>query len=514
MDRTNKIKIKPVEEIDEQLFLLYKLENLYEEMNQFHPESGEIEKFKKKIQRFLDYIGNKDFDPKITALYYDLSKAADLYVGLIVKIGEISGEAQSLAEKETDTTPNFTGHPLLDMGAYLIEEIWQSSQNAQTANEAARKNLEKALEEFNNKYQEIEMRAQNIALELTEKRGWQAGEAGLDISSKQREEIGELFEKKDFHTIARIYKNIKKRRPRDPFVVVRYHTLLSLDAETVSSEDLMTAAQENEAAVFFIPPSTIYGEDCALCFYAAGWLALQAADKEAEGKQWGAFKNSAADYALRLFAAREEFVPFDTDANGEIRYFQAVASALNGQFNEAYSLTQQIKELYKDNPNFAEFMAYLSSNLEKNDDAFYWFKRCVSEMNLAKDAETINKLRTEPNLNALCQAKPEDFKKLLTLNSRIEVKHGFIWDKVVLTNKSSFPITNVRLRGNFIATKNQEKVKVSLDAERIEPGEDYGWGFALSIPGDNYDREKSSVVMNCDQGKNYFFNKKENKEIS
>ena len=73
------------------------------------------------------------------------------------------------------------------------------------------------------------------------------------------------------------------------------------------------------------------------------------------------------------------------------------------------------------------------------------------------------------------------------------IDYGMLSDDIVIKNKSSFDLTNVRIVVEFPSTG----VTKTRDIKVISSGEKYSWGKAVSVPRGS----KGTAFLTCDQTK-------------
>ena len=145
---TGAIEVKAAPEVDERLYLLRKLEMIYESWPkpESHPDLAAFEaafgKLRETAQRYYDHVSNKGLDARLTSLYEDLVSAVDTYEACYKHLLKVRGEAQTMAQKDTDISYIDTGRPDIDFAICYLRNRWAGHKNEQAAEEFAQTEMQ------------------------------------------------------------------------------------------------------------------------------------------------------------------------------------------------------------------------------------------------------------------------------------------------------------------------------------------------------------------------------------
>lgn len=508
-------EIVPAAEVDERLFLLRRLERFYEyqlgdfsDLDALETSFGE---FRKRVHRYHDYVKDRDLDPRLTSLYAELNSAAESCEAFVATVRKILKEAETSMEGDSSASDLIpaVGDSWLGLAAGVGVSMWKSYKSAKSVGAAAQHAIQEAAREPEKKFSEALAHAQNAAILLSEKYGWRRGEAGFDLPPEQEERLAKLGEEGDFKGMLSLLDMIHRRRPRDPFAAVTRHLIaarVQILSDDCKASELVALAEGCVAAASLVPAGYMYDEDRGYCLFCGAFILTQGAFKECDNEAWGATGSRLPAQAVALWEARDLYVPFDPDTSGEGRQYRAAALAMNGDFEKALGVAAEVEELRKEDLLYAYLMAGLMNHLGRTDESFTWFEHAVRKLGY-NDFKEVEK---DENLRAMRKANRDKYDALAEVKIALKISFGFFNDDIVITNKSAFPITNVKLKGEVVAASGGPPAKresFDLSAEQLaawtpnmsDLSDTHTWSNVISVPGSRIDTKKTKLTFSCDQ---------------
>jgi hypothetical protein len=500
--------------VDERLFLMRLLEELYSEWPTNVSNATELEKklgeLKHRANRHYEDIQQKGLDDSLASLYQDFTTAVDAYVAYLAEVGRIESGAVRRSEKESaesgfsaGTVGAEAGYEMYDNGAsgfasvataavvafgkYLWDDYNKSKERDVDKEQAVRT----AYEQFNNTLSTYIGRCQSAALSLSEKYSWTRGEAGFDESPDQAVAARNAADNKDITGLSQIAKAALMRRPNDPFAIAR-EALVSSLYEPQSPQQMISFSNRCVAAASLVPTGGIYDEYRAWFLYLAGDIANRASTKEIGDRSWVAAGNRTAAHAVGLWNECLKFAP--NDPAGEYGELRAWALMQSGHLNEALRQARLVEPLRRNTLRFAYNFARLLSCTGEHDASFAYFEHAVR--NLGYNA--ILQAKRDPDLRAMRSAHKREFDNLTAVRWGWRINYG-AWgfnDDILITNNSAFALTNVTFDGKF--TSSGGSWTPHLTPSRLEPGETYEGKRLISVPGNNIDAS-STGSLTADQ---------------
>ncbi len=504
--------VAPVANIDERLFLVRLLEELYSEWPTNVSQPQEIQKslgeLRHRANRHYQDIKDRKLDGTIESLYSDYVSAIDVYVGFLASIGKIQSDAVARSEKESAESEFKAGYAGGTVGAQmsdngssgfdsvlggaavsLISYLWDDYNMGKARDADKQRALESAAKDIQNKLSNYIAISQNAAIKLEKQYVWGKGEAGFDESSQQAERRQSLTKANDIAGLLQIAEMESKIRPRDPFIRYRKAYYASCDNRSKPSEMLSAAKQCVEAASL-VPEGRIYDEYRGWFLYAAGDIANRASSKEIGDRSWATANNSTAAYAVRLWDECLKFTP--NDSTGEFGERRAWALMQSGHLKEALEQARSVEKLRQNTRRYSYNLACLLSALDAPEEAYKWFNHAVRDLGY----NSIVAAKKDPDLEKMRRSKKNEFDALVAVNCTWSVDYGFMNDDLLLQNNSAFPITHVVLTARITPNRSEAP---KLKADLIKPGEVFRWPNSLSVPGSKID-STSTVSISSDQG--------------
>jgi hypothetical protein len=510
------VEVVVAAEVDERLFLLRRLERLYQDwpsdFSDLDALENAIAELRGRVHRYCEYVKDKDLEPRLTSLYADVDGAVESYGAFVAEVKKILKDAQTRADGGSSgssiAASALSGGGWESIAIGVGMSLWESYKDAKAVSEATQQAVQAAARDLDKKFTDALSRAQNAAIQLSEKYGWRRGEAGFDLPREQEERLDNLIKAEDFKGALTLLDAIHRRRARDPFAAVARHVVAGQVKFPVKGGDPSELAELAEGCVTaasLVPAGYMYDEDRAYCLYYAAFVATLAALKEYDEKVWGVPGSGLAARAVALWESRDFYVPFDPDVSGEGRQYRALALGLSGEFERALAVGSEIEGLRRDDLLYALTMACVTNHLGRTDDSFKWFEHAVRNIgfNEFKDIEK------DENLRAMIRANREKYNALTEVKIGMKINFGFFDDDIVVTNKSAFPLTNVKLSGSVVAAGGDaaKRESVALHADRLgaatpdmsDLSDTHTWVDVISVPGSRIDIEKTLFYFSCDQ---------------
>ena len=464
------IEINVATNADERLFLMNLLGHLYSELpaDVSNPQTVQttLGELRYEANRHYEDIKQKNLDDRLTSLYSDFLSAVDDYNALLVNYGKIESDAVARTEKESaesgfsagfngaesyaDARDNGnSGSDALVQGAAvgIVEYLWDDYNKGKERDADKQQELQEANQEFRNKFSTYIARAQNAALDLSQKYSWEKGEAGFDDS--------------------------QMNRPRDPFVLSQQaYDYSSTNQITVT--DMIACANQCLNAACLVPSGDIYDEYRANFLWAAGDIASRASSKEIGNQSWGTAYNQTAASAVQVWKA---CLKFTSDPTGECREQMAWALMASGDLKEALNQANSIASLRQNSASFSYNMACLESDLGDTDTAFKWFDYTVRTLGY----NNITQAKIDPDLEAMRTEQKSRFDELVAVNWTCGIGFGIFNDDVIVTNNSAFTLSHVVFNGTVTSSGSPQQIP-ELKVDQIAPGNFYKWVNAISVP--------------------------------
>ena len=244
-----------------------------------------------------------------------------------------------------------------------------------------------------------------------------------------------------------------------------------------------------------MPKRAIYDKSRYLALRNAAFCADRAAVEEIGSHSRATARNPAAAYEVRLLDACLMY--HSSDIDGEIGSDRAWALMMSGNLNEALKQASAVATLQKNDLRFVYNYSRLLSSTGDTKHAFDWFSYAVKDLGFI----CIELAKSDPDLEAMRNAYPIDFKYLTTPRVSATVDWGVIGnDEVIIKNESSFPLHNATLNLN-INTKGKAVSKNKYSCSNIPIGGSVKCSNASSASGNIY-LEGSYIEILSDQNTN------------
>jgi len=504
------INVRPRSDVDERLFLLRVLENMY---TKFPVESDKavltknLGDFRHQINRHHDYLMTKNIDTTLTSLYGDLLKSVDAYSSFLAESDWIEKDAVARAERESTESgfragvagggvaaelynnQDYSGGDatLAGLATAAVTYLWDDYNKGKRRDAAKQQAVEAAIERLKNDRSRALARAQNSANDLADRNGWQKGEAGFDEDDNDKGVVAAFVQAGDIGGLARFFDRVKRRRPRDPFVVVQNCAVKSLNPQATSRE-LMLLSKECLDAASLVPAGWFYNQYRASVLYAAGDLANRAWSMECQYSGFGRAHSKTAKWAVRIWDACLAYDP--KDSSGEIRERRAWALMASGKLEEALAQAEEVVDLRRNTTRYAVNMASLLSYLHKTE-SIGWFEHAVRDLGYNSIAFS----RKNPDLAWMRETESVRFEAVTDVKFKSKIAWGLFSDDIAVTNNSAFTITNVKVTARITSSGYDDWMQ-TFQVGKIGPGETYTWNTRIGSRGDD---AVCPVLLDCDQ---------------
>lgn len=250
-----------------------------------------------------------------------------------------------------------------------------------------------------------------------------------------------------------------------------------------------------------VPPGKIYDFDRVDLLRTAAAIACTAATGETRRGAWARCYSPRAAFAVWLL---DQAGADRTDVTGEARERRAVALMLAGRTSEAITQAQEIQSLRKGSPTFhynlARMYGVRSLTSGSKDDV----KKGLDSLEEAmkKGFCDLAEVAASTDFYNLKNQDKARFAQLMALESTYTPNGNS--GAVLFTNKSRYPLTNVKLRFELyvLAPGNKPMKLVETMPEpfpQVKPNQGVVWEKAFNLKG--YRLQRAVMVVECDQRK-------------
>ena len=505
------ISIKPAANVDERLFLTYVVHGLYDsfptELSDPTTVQRALSDIRRRATRFHQYSINRNLGSELTSLFADCLAAVDAYTALLEQLGRI--ERGAVVQRDADAFDTGTV-----AGANGSNAALDSYQNGASGTESILTGLAiGAIDAFINDYQKgqvrdeqrlaavraagadlekklvpIVARLENLEDELSGKYGWGAHETRSTDTEAETQLLAELVGAGNLTEIRRLLDRRAERRSRDAFLLLGKEYLVVHDS-SATPQSLLAAAKRCVQHSALIPADRIYDDYRTEALSLAAILSTGSWERELQGASWAAANSSSAKYALSLWDVLLKHAP--ADETGEWREQRAWSLMASGRPGDALQQANEIYSLRKNDGSFAFNYARLLSYSNQPQAALASLQTAVRQLGY----DAIAAAKTDPDFAVLREAGAKEFRALAAVKATWNIQFGILNDDIVLTNYSTFPLTNVRFACRIVS--NSRPWTPTLMCEHIKPGETYKWVNAVSIPGGKVDQK--TATLSCDQ---------------
>lgn len=456
------LSVTPDAKVDEQLYLLRKLEFLYSHwptgLGDRQEVSQELAALRHEFVRAREFAKARGMDDRLVAMYSDSLEMADRYGELLTDLGAIDRDFYRKSVQQTTEAgvDNFTEgfglggglavagvEPItatVVIGGLAIKQAVAGYQQQQQLDEQRAFALERRANQYLIERSRLLGRIEVQAGVLAEKFGWDAHEVGFDQDEQESRQILAAVEAGDYAFLLQRAETLKKVRPRDPFVHAGSGELWAVAASNIIGDDMdddaaamrEAAVKEYLRAVELIPAGKFHDD------LRAEYL-------------WNAAQNASLmlyhsrrknELPITLANTALELRPRDPD--GRIRHTKAFALARNGFYDDAITLFDKVGAVRGRDGGFHYDLACLLSMAGKVDESMTHLKAAW-----AKGQRNVRWLRKDEDLATLRARKPSDFAELTRPQWGWQIDYGFVWNDVVVQNKGDFPLQNVAVKATW-----------------------------------------------------------------
>jgi len=510
------VEVVPAKNVDERLFLMSLLEELYLDLPRNASDLDGLQKdldaLRNRAELVKQHIQAKQPDDALASLYEDYLSEIDDYRTFLSDVGKINRDTEIRASQDManvqdalgavgagvdvgsfahDNGASDSNSILLGTAVTFFGSLLQQYNKEQARDSDQQAAINASSQEFKNKFSTYMARAQNAALDMEQKYAWNRGEAGFDETPEQDDAMTNYISSNNLDGLLLIMESEQKRRPRDPFLLAEMAFYYSFKSDRTPTE-LLRYANECVTAASLVPADPIYDKYRGRFLYMASDIANRAANVEIGRKSWATAFSHTAAYAVGLWNACLKFTPNDT--TGELRERKAWVLMQSGHLNEALALAIALTPLEKNNVRYAYNLACLYSALNDTDDSFTSFEHAVRDL----DFNSISLAKNDPDLQAMRAAQKQRFDELTAFSWSANITPGAILDDVNVTNKSAFSITNVTVNATLSYDGNPKVLTLKVD--KIDSGKTHTWSNVASHGFfSNAERPKSKMSLSADQ---------------
>jgi hypothetical protein len=313
------------------------------------------------------------------------------------------------------------------------------------------------------------------------------GELGLDTLLANVE----FYRRESPEAIAKARKGWRRERPNDP--VLHAVSLQDSGSDTETVETLLKLADESNNLAETVPNRSELNYVRHTILITAASIVETYFDKAYPfAGAWGSAHN---DKALIAASYRERADTAYSDSAGDNVARLAWDYFLAGDFDKALAAAERAPTAanFKLTPGFCFKLAQLNSLVGKADQSFHWVTLLIDTFHYAG----IKELYADQDLVFLRNDKRKAFDELLALDYDWKIEFGLLNDDILFTNKSRYPLTNVRLRPHI--ESGAKEWDLNLRADVVSAGETVKWTDVLSVPGSRTSSE--TTTMACDQSR-------------
>ena len=458
----NILDIEPDAKVDEQLFMVRRLEFLHAAL----PTSLEDQKqitvqlasLRHELVRGEEYAKTKRMDDLLITMYSDSIRLADEYAELLTDLGVLDRELYRKAVQQTanDITDSGVGGFVLGAGMAVSNiappvaavvlvgwavkksvDVYLKEKRIENERKVA---IERRMTQFLTARSRILARTEIQAGVLAEKFHWAPNEVGFDQDENEARRIRVAVEGKDYDFLLRYAEMLKLARPRDPFVHAASGELWAfLAAAKIDDGNDGAAIRMRTAAIGdyrrgaeLVPAGKIHDQ------LRAGYLA-----SAAENASLLLYHSQKRDeLPLTLVNTAFKYLPRDPD--GRLTHIKAFALARNGRYDDASTLIEKYGAIIGRDAQFHYDFACILSMAGNNDDAITHLKTAWEKGN-----RNVRGIKKDRDLAGVRIGKASAIAELLKPNWEGAIEYGVVWNDFVVKNKSDYPLNNVVVRATW-----------------------------------------------------------------
>lgn len=508
------IRIETSPRVDERLFLIRALEGLYSEWPLPPGDPAvfrtQVAVLRRRAALHAAHVDARQLDPSIAKLFRDCAELLNDYDEALAGVARAEREAidevkqrrsrdvadakarggEGSAPGDARKDPPGAGATAVGAGSSPIVHILNSFTRAAALGETKRALTEPIARAYAARASETLAHARATTGMLAREHGWEPAEVGFDTSPEETQELAAAIERGDFRRHARILEGISHRRPRDPLLLgLLARTTAASLGPSARPDALMRQSDACLDAASLVPEGLFYDGYRAAFVADAARLAGAAAVAEIGDKGWISAPVPSAPRAVRLW--RTHLAYDELDASGADRAELAWALAMAGRRQDALAEAFQIATLRRDDVTYLYPLACLLSLEGRIDESFALLRHAIESCGFYDIAG----LKSDPDLAAVRSKKAAEFADLTRVKHDWEIDRGIFSDDICLTNKSAFPITNVKFKVT-VDSEGHGTWSRTFEAVAIFPGETHRWNTRITSRGK---AAESKGVLTVDQ---------------
>jgi hypothetical protein len=475
------IEIKVSTSVDERLFLLYALEEIYRTFPATNSGSTRLTDWlastRAFVRRLQHHAGESKIDADVVTLYKDCLGVLESYEDLLATLGSISKadvarrardsyssgfDAGKLGRKVYDSSraSGLSSKQALGRAgaAAAIMYLLGEANRARERDAARKRAIDAATRKFRNSMEDAVARAGVVAGRLSTRYRWKSGEANFSASAKG--------------TLASRYPT----QARNPFAVVAYANSRLWWGRT--GEARMAEARRCLAAASLVPRGTIYDGYRIAFISDAARLAYWAVTMDQAPRGYSGTPSKYAPEAVRFWRTLAARQGEKLAGNDAWQFWETLACA--GRHNDAMKIANQL--LAWNNRMRDSYRAYNFVRLQgaaRNDSKLILKNLAVA---FAFGFSDIKRVRNDPDLARVRTEQPVAWADLVKVKADYRLFFGkFTSDDVTMKNTSAFPLTNIVLDLKFVKGSQTWYRQVKL--YYLAPGATHKFANVVSIPG-------------------------------
>jgi tetratricopeptide (TPR) repeat protein len=423
-------------------------------------------------------------DPDVGRLYEECQQFLDVYEAWLTNLGAIErrtsnqanvdflsslwtgyrtgSSAQEDAERLGAKKEDAEGFGAL-MG--LIDGVGEAYERSQQRTAAQQAAIAAEKRKVDSAWGVTDASARQTVRKLTARHGWQAGEAGFDAFTSRQ--LGDHV----------------TRRPRDPFVLLRYATTRVANEKP---RDILADAERSARAAQLVPSPPAYDAYRTAFLSYAAHLALLAVNGEVDS-----YTSGPGTMGARALQMAEAYLASDrSDPGGQAHAQLARALAFSHRYDEAIAAANVASKSLGTDAGFRFRYARLMSLTNRLDSAEEWLRASFQA-----GFTGVNDLRRSRDFAAFRTGRAQRFAQLTTPTVSYKIHFDLLLDDLQVTNTSPFVLTGVT--GTVFIRQGEKTWNPRFTCARIEIGQMCQVDDVASIPGNRYDEIK--LTYTCDQ---------------
>jgi len=339
--------------------------------------------------------------------------------------------------------------------------------------------------EFARVFSDGQARTASGLSQLAKARQWSELEWRFNSDWEQWSLIRELTFQQNFTSRTASLEALLSKYPSDPWISIFFvHNTVAEDVPA-HQKHLELAA----SAALRIPGAAVYDDARIALLVKAARAAREVLRHKQSGRRFGEGDPVFAEGVYKLWTVWAEHQP--NFAPSERIEGQTFALAATGRLAEALQLAEARDRNQLCEAGFAYSVVRLATRMENFAYALQWLEYGLKNLTNFD----VVACRTEPDIEALRKAKPNEFVNLTAVRCDVICDRGWVAYDVVLTNKSSFPLTNLQL----IIYEAGGPVRLP-DKEGVEPGQECKWSWVGLVGGDRNRKYRLRFELKCAEG--------------